>query len=71
MQHHKSNLRGRDECRDEPVIEFVDNLQVHIVGLPNVFVDEVEGGMCDKLVKIGVIFFLEDQERINQAPYHS
>ena len=40
-----------------PLIELVDCLEVHIGALDHVFVDEIEGGVSDELVKVTVVVF--------------
>lgn len=39
VHHHKPNLAGCDKGRHEPLIEFIDGLQIHLIGFPFVFVD--------------------------------
>lgn len=34
MDHEETYLAGCDEGRHKPLIEFIDGLQVHIVGAP-------------------------------------
>lgn len=58
VNHYESNLACRDEGRHKPLIELVDGLQVHGVGLPLVLVDEIEGRVCDKLIEMPVVLFL-------------
>lgn len=41
MDHEEPDVGRSDERTDKPLIELVDNLEVHIGGLPSVLVDQV------------------------------
>ena len=50
-----------DECRHKPLVELVDDLEVHVAGRPCLFVHQVERGMSDELVQMAVIINLKHQ----------
>jgi hypothetical protein len=61
--HNKSNLTRSDESGDEKLIELVETLQVGCVAAPLVFVDEIKRCVCDELVEMSMVFFLEKFKR--------
>lgn len=61
VHHHEARLAGGHKGRHEPLIEFVNRFQVHIVGFPFVLVDQIEGRMRNKLIKMAMIFFLDGE----------
>ena len=52
------DTRGRDEGRHKPLVEFVNNLEVHATGRPHVFVHEVKSSMGNELVQVAVVVLL-------------
>lgn len=51
----EKDMTSGDEGRDEPFIEFVHSLQVHVAGLPHVLIHQIKSGMSDELVQMSVI----------------
>jgi hypothetical protein len=62
VEDDESDLGAGDEGRYEPIIKLVHNLQVHVVRLPNVLVNEVEGGVGNELIQITVVLLLQIQK---------
>lgn len=50
VHHDKTCLASSHKGRYKPLIKLVNRLQVHIVGLPFMFIDQVKGSMCDELI---------------------
>ena len=48
-------MSSRDEGRDEPLVELVHGLQVHVVGLPHVLIHQVQSSVGDELVQVAVV----------------
>lgn len=60
VHHYEANEAGGDKSRYEPLIEFINRLEVHVVGFPFVLVDEIERGMRYKLVEVSMVLLLQN-----------
>lgn len=47
-----------DEGRDEPLVEFVDDFEIHVTGGPHLFINQVESRMGNELIQMTMIVFL-------------
>ncbi|KHN75274.1 hypothetical protein Tcan_01808, partial [Toxocara canis] len=57
MQHHKTHSTGRHECRYVPLVEFINHLKVHLRVGKDLFIDNIESCMRNKLVQVPCIRF--------------
>lgn len=44
-----------DKGRHKPLVELVHSFQVHIVGQPHVFINQIQGCVCNKLVQVTMV----------------
>lgn len=71
VHHHEARLAGGHEGGHEPLVELVNRLQVHVVGFPLVLVDQIEGGVRDKLVQMAVVLLLCAPSNGNNTNYNT
>lgn len=58
----EKDMTSGDEGRDEPFVEFVHSLQVHVAGLPHVLINQIQSGVSDELVQMSVIILSADHK---------
>ena len=64
-------MSSRDEGGDEPLVELVHRLQVHVVGLPHVLIHQVQGGVGDELVQVPVVVLPQrNAEKVKATASH-
>lgn len=68
MEHYKSHMPSGDEGGDEPLVELVHSLQVHVAGLPHVLIHQIQSSVSDELIQVPVIilcFCLSRREKLH------
>ncbi len=63
VEHQEPYSSGSDEGGDEPLVELVDNLEVHVLRGPLVLVNQVQRGVGNELVQVPVVVLLNGRFR--------
>jgi len=50
------------KCRHKPLVEFINNFQVHVVTSPHLLIDKVKCSMGNELVQMSVVVLLQMQQ---------
>lgn len=56
----EEDMPSGDEGGDEPLVELVHSLQVHVAGLPHVLIHQIQSSVSDELIQVPVIILSAD-----------